>query len=142
MAQVKKGDTVKIHYTGKLEDGKEFDSSKGKEPLKFKIGGAQIIPGFEEAVIGMKKGESKTINISPEKAYGPHKKELVLTVDKSKIPENIKPKKGEQLQLKQSNGQTVVVTIAEISGSTITLDANHPLAGKNLIFDIELVEIA
>ncbi len=141
MAQAKNGDTVNVHYTGKLKDGKVFDSSVEREPLQFAIGQGKIIPGFEQGVIGMKPGESKTVNIPAEKAYGPYRKELVLVVDKSKIPAHLKPEVGQKLTLNQPDGRAVPVRITDISESSVTLDANHPLAGKNLIFDIELVEI-
>jgi peptidylprolyl isomerase len=141
MAQAKNGDTVNVHYTGKLKDGKVFDSSVDREPLQFDIGHGNIIPGFEQGVIGMKPGESKTVNIPAEKAYGPYRKELVLVVDKSKIPTHLKPEVGQQLTLNQPDGRAVSVRITDISESNVTLDANHPLAGKDLIFDIELVQI-
>ena len=141
MAQVKKGDKVKVHYTGKLDNGTVFDSSKGRNPLEFTIGDGKIIPGFEEAVISMQPGESKTIKIEAEKAYGPYRKELVAEIEKSKFPENIKPVIGQQLQVKQENGQMIIVMIIGFSDTHVTLDANHPLAGRDLTFELELVEI-
>ena len=141
MAQVKKGDKVKVHYTGKLDNGTVFDSSKGRNPLEFTIGDGKIIPGFEEAVISMQPGESKTIKIEAEKAYGPYRKELVAEIEKSKFPENIKPEIGQQLQVKQENGQMIIVMIIGFSDTHVTLDANHPLAGRDLTFELELVEI-
>lgn len=140
--EVKQGDVVRVHYTGKLENGTIFDSSKEREPIKFKIGDKSIIPGFEQAVLGMKEGEKKTVTIAPEKAYGPHMKELVSDVEKTNFPAHITPELGLQLELKQPEGPAIVVTITSISGDNVTLDANHPLAGKNLIFDIELLEIS
>ena len=141
MSKVKDGDTVKVHYTGKLEDGTVFDSSKEGEPLELTIGAGNVIEGFEKGVIGMERGSSKTVTIPPEKAYGSMNEELVAKVKKENIPENVTPAIGEQLQLKQQDGNIVNVTITEMRGDTVTLDANHPLSGKTLIFDIELVEI-
>lgn len=141
MAQVKKGDTVNVHYTGKLKDGTVFDSSADREPLQFTLGEGQIIPGFEQGVIGMKPGETKTVDIPADKAYGPHRKELVLVVNKSKIPAHLKPEVGQQLKLNQPDGRAVPVRVTNVSESKVTLDANHPLAGKDLTFEIELVEI-
>lgn len=142
MAQIKKGDKIKVHYTGKLDDGKVFDSSREREPLEFTVGDGKIIPGFEEAVIGMQPGESKTIKIEAEKAYGPYREELVAEVEKSKFPENVKPEVGQQLQVKQENGQTIIVTVMGLTDTHVKLDANHPLAGKDLTFELELVEVA
>ena len=141
MSKVKDGDTVKVHYTGKLEDGTVFDSSKEGEPLELTIGAGNVIEGFEKGVIGMERGSSKTVTIPPEKAYGSMNEELVAKVKKENFPENVTPAIGEQLQLKQQDGNIVNVTITEMRGDTVTLDANHPLSGKTLIFDIELVEI-
>lgn len=142
MAQAQRGDTVKVHYTGKLDDGTVFDSSVGREPLEFTIGEGGIIPGFEQAVLGMAQGESKTETIPVEDAYGPYIEEMVLTVDRQQMPAELKPEVGQQLQLQQPDGQLIPMTITDVSGSTVTLDANHPLAGENLTFDIQLVEIA
>jgi peptidylprolyl isomerase len=141
MTQAKKGDTVNVHYTGKLEDGTVFDSSVDREPLQFTISEGRIIPGFENGVIGMKPGETKTVNIPADKAYGQHRKDLVLVVDKSKIPSHLEPKVGQQLKLNQPDGRAVPVRVTNITQSKVTLDANHPLAGKDLTFEIELVEI-
>lgn len=141
MSKAKNGDTVKVHYTGKLEDGTIFDSSKDREPMELTIGAGDIIPGFQKGVIGMERGGSKTITVPPEEAYGPVQDGLIAKVKKENFPESITPVVGEQLQLKQRDGNNVNVTIKEIEGDTVTLDANHPLSGKTLIFDIELVEI-
>jgi len=141
MSKAKDGDTVKVHYTGKLEDGTIFDSSKDGEPLEFTIGAGNMIPGFEKGVIAMERGGSKTITVPPEDAYGPVQEGLIAKVEKENFPENIIPVIGEQLQLRQRDGSIVNVIITEIEGDTVTLDANHPLSGKTLIFDIELVEI-
>ena len=141
MSQAKQGDSVKIHYTGRLDDGTVFDSSKGREPLEFKLGEGQVIPGFEVAVLGMATGDTKTARIEAEDAYGPHREEMVLKVEKGQFPEDIEPQIGQQLQLGQPGGEVVRVVVTEVSEADVTLDANHPLAGKALSFDIELVEI-
>ncbi len=141
MAQAKDGDTVRIHYTGRLDDGEVFDSSAGREPLQFTLGAGQVIPGFEQGALGMNPGEAKTINIPADKAYGPHRKEMVMTVDRKEFPENFELKLGMQLQIPQEDGRALPVKVTDISESNVTLDANHSLAGKDLTFDIELVAI-
>lgn len=135
------GDTVKVHYTGKLENGTVFDSSKKKSPLEFTLGETSIIAGFEQAILGMQAGESKTVKIASENAYGPHLPELVSTVKKNQFPVHIVPEIGQQLEIRHPEGPTIMVTITHVDQDEVTLDANHPLAGKDLIFDIELVEI-
>lgn len=142
MVQAKPGDTVKIHYTGRLEDGTVFDSSANREPLEFTLNGGQVIPGFEQAVLGMSPGESKTEKIPMDQAYGPHRPEMVLEVNREQMPPELQPEVGQQLQVQQPDGQAIPVFITEVTESTVTLDANHPLAGEDLTFDIELVEIA
>ena len=142
MAQAKAGDTVKVHYTGKLDDGTVFDSSADREPLEFTLGTGSIIPGFERAVLGMDLGESKTEVIPIDDAYGPHLEEMVVVVDREQMPTELEPEIGQQLQLQQQDGQVLPVIITDISDASITLDANHPLAGEALTFDIKLVEIA
>ncbi|MEZ5360557.1 MAG: peptidylprolyl isomerase [Candidatus Zixiibacteriota bacterium] len=137
----KDGDTVKVHYTGTHEDGSEFDSSRGGEPLEFVLGKPGIIGGFQDAVRGMKAGEVKTVTFPPENAYGMPRPEMIHTYPLSELPDNIEPKVGESLTLTAQNGQMLQVTITELTDSTITLDANHPLAGKTLTFELELVEI-
>ena len=141
MAQAKNGDTVKIHYTGKLEDGTVFDSSDGRDPLEFTLGEGQVIPGFEEAVLGMTANDSKTMTIPSDNAYGPRREEMVVEVDRDQFPPDVAPEVGQQLQMQRPDGQKMVVAVAEVSESTVTLDANHPLAGKDLTFEIKLVEI-
>ncbi len=141
MAQAKHGDTVKVHYTGKLDDGTVFDSSTNREPLEFTIGAGNIIPGFEKAVVGMAQGESKTEVIPIEQAYGPYMEEMVVTIDRQQMPAEIEPQVGQQLHIQQPDGQLLPVMVTDVSDSTVTLDANHPLAGENLTFDIQLVEI-
>lgn len=141
MSQAKHGDTVKVHYTGKLDDGTVFDSSSERDPLEFVIGSGSIIPGFEQAVIGMAPGESKTEIIPTDNAYGPYQDAMVLTIDRQQMPLEIEPEVGQQLQLQHPTGGVIPVIITEISQGTVTLDANHPLAGEDLTFDIQLVEI-
>jgi len=141
MGKVEKGNTVRVHYTGKFENGEIFDTSVNRTPLEFIVGNGQVIKGFDEAVIGMKIGERKIVNIPFEEAYGPHMDELVFTFEKQSLPENLNPEIGQKLQLVTGDGKRVNVTIIAVSETDITLDANHPLAGKNLVFEIELVEI-
>jgi peptidylprolyl isomerase len=141
MGQAKVGDTVTVHYTGKLTDGTVFDSSSGGDPLEFTIGTGQLIPGFEEAVVGMNAGDSKTTHIAVEQAYGSYRPDMVIEVDREQMPPELEPEVGQQLQIQQPTGQVIPVVITEISESTITLDANHPLAGEELVFDIQLVDI-
>jgi peptidylprolyl isomerase len=143
MAKAKTGDTVKVHYTVKMKDGTVCGSSADRDPLQFTIGKGQTLLAMEQAVVGMSPGQSKTIDIPSDQAFGPHRKELVAVIKRDQFPEGVKPELGQQLELKQSQGSdTVVVTITDVSESTVTLDANHPLAGKDLIFEIKLVEIA
>ena len=139
--QAKDGDTVKIHYTGRLQDGTVFDSSSGREPLQFNIGSSQVIPGFEEAVTGMKVGEKKTALIPCDKAYGERNPSMVMEVDRKHVPPEIDPEVGQRLQVGSPDGQLLAVTIVGVGDEKITLDANPPLAGEDLTFDIELVAI-
>ncbi|MEO5649898.1 MAG: peptidylprolyl isomerase [Ginsengibacter sp.] len=141
MNKVKKGDHVKVHYTGKLVSGEQFDSSKGKEPLAFTVGAGQMIKGFDEAIPGMEVGEKKTINITPENAYGQKNNEAIIEFPKSNIPEDMKLEPGMKLQLQNEEGHPIPVVVTEVKEDVVVLDANHELAGKELIFDIELVEI-
>lgn len=140
-ARAKKGDTIRVHYTGRLEDGTVFDTSVEREPYEFTIGKSRIVPGFAEAVVGMKPGESKTVEIPADKAYGPHRQDMVVNVDRSKIPAHLNPEVGQRLQINQADGQKIPATVIEVSASQVILDANHPLAGKNLIFEIQLIDI-
>ena len=139
--QAESGDTVRVHYNGRLEDGTEFDSSVGREPLQFTLGEGSMIPGFEKAVIGMSLGQWETVEIPADEAYGPYREELVLVVDRGELPPDLEPEVGQQLQMQQADGRVIPVTVIEVSESSVTLDANHRLAGKDLIFEIQLVEI-
>lgn len=142
MPEAKDGDTVKVHYTGKFEDGTVFDSSENKDPLEFTLGQGQLIPGFEKAVTGLNEGDATTVNISSDDAYGERKDELEIQVTREELPDDIDPEVGMQLQVKQQQtDQSIPVRITEVTDDDVTLDANHPLAGKDLTFDIELVEI-
>ena len=142
MASLKTGDTVKVHYTGTLDDGRVFDTSREREPLLFKVGEGQIIPGFEQGVVGMEEGETRDIEVDPEDAYGPRREELVLEVPTGEFPEHITPEVGMQLQIKQQDGTPFGVVVTDVADEAVTLDANHPLAGQTLYFQVELVEIA
>lgn len=142
MAQAKQGDTVKVHYTGKLDDGTVFDSSAGRDPLEFTVGSGQLIAGFDAGVTGMSIGESKTVQIPSADAYGPHHEEMVIAVGREEFPPDLAPAIGDQLQMRHDTGQIMMVTVIEVSDANVTLDANHPLAGKDLTFELELVEVA
>jgi len=142
MTQAKKGDRVKINYTGTLKDGTVFDTSAGREPLDFTIGSGQVIPGFEEAILGMSKGEAKTVTIPVDKAYGPRNEEMVIKAPREHVPPDIDPQVGQKLQMGGPNGELIVVQVVAVTDEHVTLDANPPLAGQDLNFDIELVEIA
>lgn len=142
MKRAENGDTVKVHYTGRLDDGTVFDSSKDREPLVFTLGEGRLIKGFEDAVVGMSVGETKTVRVPSEEAYGPYRNELVLRVDRTQFPPSIEPREGLILSLRQPDGGIIEVAITEISEDSVTLDANHPLAGKDLTFEIEMVELA
>lgn len=143
MAKAKSGDRVTVHYTGKFEDGKIFDTSQDGQPLPFELGSGNVIQGFDEAVIGMEPGESKTVTIPPDKAYGEYQKELVIKIDRSKLPPDSDPQIGQKLSANHSgNNSKINFTIVEIEDDVLTLDANHVLAGRNLVFEIELVEIS
>jgi len=141
MSEAKSGDTVTIHYTGTLEDGTQFDSSEGRDPLEFQLGSGQVIPGFDKAVEGMSVGEEKSVTITSDDAYGPHNEQMVQEVPKNALPANIEPEKGMALQAQGQDGQPINLTVTEVGEESITVDANHPLAGKDLKFDIELVDI-
>lgn len=139
--KVKKGDTIRVHYTGKLEDGQEFDSSLKRDPLQFQVGTGSMIKGFENAVLDLKPGDKKTVKIVPEEAYGERDENLLIKMPKKSVPEGVTPEVGMRLQLANQQGQAVPVVVTEVLDDSLMLDANHPLAGKTLVFDIEVVEI-
>ncbi|WP_366554903.1 FKBP-type peptidyl-prolyl cis-trans isomerase [Aquibaculum sediminis] len=141
MSAAKQGDTVRVHYNGTLKNGTQFDSSREAEPLEFKIGEGRIIPGFESAVVGMAPGDSKQVEIPSNEAYGPRREELTQEVERSRLPADLEVQQGMQLQASGPNEQPLVVTVAEVKPESVVLDANHPLAGEDLTFDIELVEV-
>ncbi len=142
MTEAKRGDNVKVHYTGKLADGTVFDSSEGGDPLEFAVGSGQVIQGFEEGVLGMKVGESKVVEIPVAKAYGQRNEEMVIQAPIEQVPPDLQPELGMRLEMGGANGEILRVVVTEITDTHITLDANPPLAGKDLIFEIELVECA
>ncbi|MEH6407591.1 MAG: peptidylprolyl isomerase [Leeuwenhoekiella sp.] len=141
MSQVKDNDTVKVHYTGKLNNGQIFDSSVDKEPLQIKLGEGQLIPGFEKGLLNMKVSEKKTVTIPQEEAYGEVRKDLFQEIPKTDLPPEINPEVGMGLVAKNPDGSERQLRVAEIKGDTVVIDANHPLAGQELIFDLELVDI-
>ena len=141
MALAKAGDTVQVHYTGKLDDGTVFDSSVGGEPIEFVLGAHHVIPGFEDGVTGMEVGETKTILIPSDQAYGPRMEEMVLTIPRDQVPPHITLELGEMLELSQPSGETIAVQITALTDTIVTLDGNHPLAGADLTFDLQLANI-
>jgi FKBP-type peptidyl-prolyl cis-trans isomerase 2 len=141
MQQVQNGDKVKVHYHGKLRSGETFDSSEGREPLEFTVGGGQVIPGFDQGVMGMQVGDKRTVEIDVVNAYGEKSAEMIIEFPKDQFPPDINAEAGTQLMMNNGQGQSFPVTITEVKDETVMLDANHPLAGQDLIFDIELVEI-
>lgn len=141
MTQIKNGDVVRIHYTGRLTDGTEFDSSTGREPLEFEFGSGQIIPGIEHNVTNMEVGEKQTVTVPADEAYGPRDDTRVQAIPRTAIPENVEVDVGTRLQANTPEGQPVNLTVVDLDDSSVTVDANHPLAGRDLVFDIELVEV-
>ncbi len=141
MAQAKSGDHVAVHYTGKLEDGTVFDTSANRDPLEFVVGSGTVVPGFEEAVVGMEPGEAKSTEVSSEKAYGETREELVISVKREEVPPDVDLSVGQRLALRAPDNREIPVTVTDVDDTSVTLDANHPLAGKDLFFDIELVAI-
>lgn len=141
MQAVKKGDTVRVHYSGKMTNGQTFDSSEGHDPLEFTVGSGMVIQGFDNGVLDMQEGEKKTIEIPVGEAYGPRDEKLIIDFPKENIPPDMKPEEGMQLQLTNADGQVFPVVVRTVGEKTVQLDANHPLAGEDLIFDIELVAI-
>jgi peptidylprolyl isomerase len=141
MTQAQHGKTVKVHYTGKLTDGTVFDSSLGRDPLELTLGERNVIAGFEEALVGMQAGETKVAHIAPDEAYGPRDDRWMVDVERAEIPEDLDPKVGDRLQVEQANGKLLPVWVRDITDSRVTLDANHPLAGHELIFELEVIEV-
>jgi len=141
MTQAKPGDKVRIHYTGTLSDGSTFDSSEGRDPLEFTVGSGEIIPGLDKEVEGMEVGEAKSVTVAAAEAYGDHDPGRTQAVPRDQVPEHIPLDIGTQLQLQTPDGQAVAVSVAEVTEDEVVLDANHPLAGKDLNFAVELVEI-
>jgi len=141
MPSVKAGDTVKIHYTGRLEDGTVFATTRDKEPMEFTVGTAEIIPGLQEAVIGMSVGETKTELIPPERAYGPYHEQMTATLDRKMAPPKLEIGVGVSLRVKHADGHESDVTVTELSETKMTVDGNHPLAGKTLLLEIDLLDI-
>jgi peptidylprolyl isomerase len=141
MAEAKEKDKVRVHYTGKLEDGTVFDSSRERDPLEFTIGEERLIPGFEQAVVGMQPGETKVENVAAGEAYGPFRDELVQELSRKDFPEDITISQGQRFEARTASGQPLMLTVVDVADEKVTVDANHPLAGKDLVFEIELVEI-
>jgi peptidylprolyl isomerase len=141
MQQVQSGDTVRVHYHGRLTDGTTFDSSEGRDPLEFQVGGGMVIAGFDNGVLGMSIGDKRTVHIAVDEAYGPKNPEMVIEFPRNQVPEGMPLEKGMRLNLNNSEGQVVPVVVTDVLEDAILLDANHPLAGEDLVFDIELVEI-
>jgi peptidylprolyl isomerase len=140
MAQAKRGDTVRVHYTGTLDDGQEFDSSRGLDPLTFTLGTGSVIQGFDDAVTGMAVGDEKRVTIPAEEAYGPRREELTLQLPRAELPADMEIEEGTQLRMEQGD-QSIVVTVRQLDEESVTLDANHPLAGESLTFELRLVDI-
>lgn len=141
MRTASNGDTVRVHYTGTLQDGTVFDSSREREPLEFTLGEGQLIPGFEAAVLGMTPGQQKTVEILADDAYGPYHEEMVQQIERAHIPEDVELVIGRQLLVQRSGGQPLVLTVIDLDDELVTVDANHPLAGQDLQFQIELIEV-
>lgn len=141
MTQAQTGNTVKLHVTGKLEDGTVFATSADSKPIEFTLGEGQVLPGVEEAAEGMAVGESKTVKLQPEQAYGPRRDDLTQEIPRDKLPADMSPEVGQRLQIQQATGETVSASVAAITDEAITVDANHPLAGQDIILDLEMVEI-
>ena len=141
MAQAKQGDTVKVHYTGTLDDNSVFDSSEGRDPLEFTVGQGQVISGFENAVVGLDVGDRAKIRIEPEDAYGARQDNLLFVIERTELPSDLDPQVDQRFQMRNDSGQELVVTVTETSEKDVTFDANHPLAGQALTFDIQLVGV-
>jgi peptidylprolyl isomerase len=142
MSKAKSGDKVKLHYTGKVKDGEVFGTSRDREPLEFSIGSGSMIRGVEEGIIGMEIGDRRSIEIEPDEAFGPRREELTVDMKKSEFPGDMTFTVGESIPLQRQNGNFILVMVKDVKEDAITLDANHPLAGRTLVFDVELLEIA
>ena len=140
--EAKVGSNVKVHYTGSLPDGTVFDSSESKDPIEFKVGSGQVIPGFEQAIVGMTKGDQKKVTIPSEAAYGPKMDDLIAEIERKEFPEDIELHVGQRLQLGDQEGEMVIFSVIGLTDNLVTIDANHPLAGQDLTFDIELVDVS
>lgn len=140
MRQATTGDIVRVHYTGTLDDGSQFDTSVGRTPIEVRIGSGQVIPGFEEALVGMTEGDTKSVTLDPGQAYGPHHDQLVHVVERERIPPEIDLEVGTVLQAADAGGNQLRLQVVDLADDTVTVDANHPLAGKALTFELELVE--
>jgi peptidylprolyl isomerase len=141
MSQAKNGDTVKVHFTGRLENGDVFSRSEAETPIEVTLGNGELLPGFERGMVGMEVGEKKTVTVPPEQAYGPKQEDLMVEIDKNNLPEHVTPAIGKGFRIRQSDGDDIHVIISDMTETTVTLDGNHPLAGVTLFFDLELVEI-
>ncbi|WP_143306996.1 FKBP-type peptidyl-prolyl cis-trans isomerase [Chitinophaga vietnamensis] len=141
MQAVKNGDTIRVHYHGRLTNGTTFDSSEGRAPLEFKVGAGMVIRGFDNGVLEMQVGDKKTIHIPVDQAYGPKSPEYIMDFPKENIPADLNPEVGMELQMSNPQGHVMPVKVIAVNADSITLDANHPLAGEDLVFDLELVEI-
>ncbi|MCR9221800.1 MAG: peptidylprolyl isomerase [Alphaproteobacteria bacterium] len=141
MGAAKDGDTVKVHYTGRLDDGSVFDSSRERDPIEFTIGGGEVLPGVEQAVVGLEPGGTNTVKLPAGDAYGERRDDMVQEIERAVLPQEVEPQVGLQLQAQSPGGQPLLLTITEVADSTVTVDANHPLAGEDLTFDVELVAI-
>ena len=141
MGRAKANDRVKVHYTGSLKDGTVFDSSVKRDPFEFTIGQSMVIPGFEDGVIGMNEGDTKMIAIPPDQAYGEYRGDLVGVIDRTRIPSNVNPEIGVVLQVRSPEGEMINVTVTDVTEAGVTLDMNHPLAGKELLFEVKLIEV-
>ncbi|MGD9056373.1 MAG: peptidylprolyl isomerase [Desulfobacterales bacterium] len=141
MKEAQVGDLVSVHYTGKLKNGEVFDSSKDRDPLEFTLGDKELLAGFEDGVVGMKAGQSKSVTLEPENAFGDRREDLLLKLPKKEFPQHITPSVGLQLRLSNAEGKEMTVVITEVGEESVTLDGNHPLSGQTVVFDIELLEI-
>lgn len=139
--EIKQGSKVKIHYKGTLEDGKVFDTSEGRDPLAFEVGAKQVIPGFEEGIIGLKKGDKKKITLEPDKAYGQHNPQMIISVPRNTLPQDQEPKAGMHVMMSTKDGKQMRAEIKEVNDEKLVLDMNHPLAGKTLTFELEVVDV-